>query len=57
MTSLLIVNGALLAVTKIIEPTFGLNLYLAIALPYVFLADHNWFHPIGLGLIEIEMKQ
>jgi hypothetical protein len=57
MTSLLIVNGALLAVTKIIEPTFGLNLYLAIALPYVFLADHNWFHPIGLGLMEIEMKQ
>jgi hypothetical protein len=50
MTSLLIVNGALLAVTKIIEPTFGLNLYSAIALPYVFLADHNWFHPIGLGL-------
>lgn len=37
-TSSLIAGGTLLAVSKIIEPTFGLNLYLAIALPYVYIS-------------------
>jgi hypothetical protein len=37
-TSLLILGGGLLAISKIIEPALGLNLYLAIALPYVYLS-------------------
>jgi hypothetical protein len=37
-TSLLIVGGALLAVSKIVEPTMGSNLYLAIVLPYLYIS-------------------
>ncbi len=51
MASLLMAGGVLLAVTKIIEPTFGLNLYLAIALPYVYISlIAIGFILLGLGL-------
>jgi hypothetical protein len=57
-TSLLIAGGALLAVSKIIEPTFSLNLYLAIALPYVYISlIANGFILLGLGLYRLKMKQ
>jgi hypothetical protein len=57
-TSLLIAGGALLAITKIIEPTLGLNLYLAIALPYVYISlIAIGFVLLGLGLWRLKMKQ
>jgi hypothetical protein len=57
-TSLLIAGGALLAITKIIEPTLGLNLYLAIALPYVYVSlIAIGFILLGLGLWRLKMKQ
>jgi hypothetical protein len=57
-TSLLIAGGALLAITKIIEPTLGLNLYLAIALPYVYISlIAIGFILLGLGLWRLKMKQ
>jgi hypothetical protein len=57
-TSLLIAGGALLAITKIIEPTLGLNLYLAIALPYVYISlIAIGFILSGLGLWRLKMKQ
>ena len=57
-TSLLMAGGALLAVTKIIEPTLGLNLYLAIALPYVYTSlIAIGFILVGLGLWRLKMKQ
>jgi hypothetical protein len=57
-TSLLIAGGALLAVTKIIEPTFGLNLYLAIALPYVYMSlIAIGFNLFGLGLWRLKMER
>lgn len=36
-TLLFIVGGTLLYVSKIIEPSCELNLYLALALPYVYI--------------------
>jgi hypothetical protein len=57
-TSLLIAGGVLLAVTKIIEPTFGLNLYLALALPYVYISlIAIGFILLGLGLWKLKLKQ
>ena len=57
-TSLLIAGGALLAITKIIEPTLGLNLYLAIALPYMYISLITiGFILMGLGLWRLKMKQ
>lgn len=57
-TSLLIAGGALLAVTKIIEPPLGLNLYLAIALPYLYISlIAIGFILLGLGLWRSKMKQ
>jgi hypothetical protein len=57
-TSLLIAGGALLAITKIIEPTLGLNLYLAIALPYVYITlIAIGFILLGLGLLRLKIKQ
>jgi hypothetical protein len=56
-TSLLIAGGALLAVTKIIEPTFGLNLYLAIAVTQVYISlIVIGFILLGLGLWRLKMK-
>ena len=50
-TSLLIAGGALLAVSKIVEPTMGLNLFLAVALPYLYISlIAIGFILIGLGL-------
>ncbi len=34
----LIAGGAILAVSKLLEPTMGLNLFLAVALPYLYLS-------------------
>jgi hypothetical protein len=57
-TPLLIAGGALLAITKIMEPTFGLNLYLAIALPYVYISlIAIGLIIFGLGLWRLKMKQ
>jgi hypothetical protein len=57
-TSSLIVGGSLLAITKIVEPTLGLNLYLAIALPYVYISlIAIGFILLGLGLWRLKMKQ
>jgi hypothetical protein len=57
-TSLLMAGGALLSITKIMEPTFGLNLYLAIALPYVYISlIAIGFVLFGLGLWRLKMKQ
>jgi hypothetical protein len=54
-TSLLIAGGALLAATKIVEPTFGLNLYLALALPYVYISlIAIGFILLGLGLWKLK---
>ncbi|MDN5847540.1 MAG: hypothetical protein L0H53_14845 [Candidatus Nitrosocosmicus sp.] len=51
VTLLLIYGGLLLALSKIIEPTFGLNLYLTIALPNVYISlIIIGFVIIGLGL-------
>jgi hypothetical protein len=56
-TSLLIAGGTLLAVTKIIEPTLGLNLYLAIAVTPVYISlIIIGFILIGLGLWRLKMK-
>jgi hypothetical protein len=56
-TSLLIAGGGLLAVTKIIEPTFGLNLYLAIAVSQVYISlIVIGFILLGLGLWKLKMK-
>jgi hypothetical protein len=57
-TSLLIAGGALLAVSKIIEPTFGLNLYLAIAVTQVYISlIVIGFILLGLGLWRLKLKQ
>jgi hypothetical protein len=57
-TSLLIAGGALLIVSKIIEPTFGLNLYLAIVLSYVYISlIAIGLIILGLGLCRLKMKQ
>ena len=51
-TVLLIAGGAILAVSKLLEPTLGLNLYLAVALPYLYLSlIAIGFILIGLGLL------
>ena len=56
-TSLLIAGGTLLSVTKIIEPTLGLNLYLAIAVTPVYISlIITGFILIGLGLWRLKMK-
>jgi hypothetical protein len=53
-TSLLIAGGALLAFSKIVEPTIGSNLYLAIALPYLYISlIIIGFILIGLGVLRM----
>ena len=48
----LIAGGAILAVSKLLEPTMGLNLFLAVALPYLYLSlIAIGFILIGLGLL------
>ena len=56
-TSLLIAGGVILAVTKIIEPIFGLNLYLAIVVTQVYTSlIVIGFILLGLGLWRLKMK-
>ena len=53
-TSLLIAGGALLTLSKIVEPTIGSNLYLAIALPYLYISlIIIGFILIGLGVLRM----
>jgi hypothetical protein len=57
-TVLLMAGGAMLAVSKLIEPSLGLNLFLAIALPslYIFLIVIG-FVLIGLGVLRAARGQ
>ena len=51
-TVLLIAGGAILAVSKLLEPAMGLNLFLAVALPYLYISlIAIAFILIGLGLL------
>ena len=51
-TVLLIAGGTILAVSKLLEPIMGLNLFLAVALPYLYLSlIAIGFILIGLGLL------
>ncbi|MGI0038334.1 MAG: hypothetical protein ACREAO_00835 [Nitrososphaera sp.] len=57
-TVLLIAGGAVLAVSKLVEPTMGLNLYLVIVLPYLYISlIAIGFILIGLGVLRAAMKQ
>ena len=57
-TVLLIAGGAILAVSKLLEPTMGLNLFLAVALPYLYLSlIAIGFILIGLGLLRAVRRQ
>ena len=57
-TVLLIVGGLILAVSKLIEPTMGLNLFLAIALPYLYVSlIVIGFILTGLGLLRVVRRQ
>lgn len=54
----LIGGGALLAISKLVEPTFGLNLYLALAIPYLYISlIAMGFILLGLGLLRVTKKQ
>jgi hypothetical protein len=57
-TVLLMAGGAMLAVSKLIEPSLGLNLFLAVALPalYVSLIAIG-FVLIGLGVLRAARGQ
>jgi len=51
-TILLTAGGAILAVSKLVEPTMGLNLFLVVALPYLYISlIAIGFILIGLGLL------
>jgi len=57
-TVLLIVDGLILAVSKLIEPTMGLNLFLAVALPYLYVSlIVIGFILTGLGLLRVVRRQ
>jgi hypothetical protein len=57
-TILLIAGGAILAVSKLVEPTMGLNLFLALALPYLYVSlIAIGFILIGLGLLRAVGRQ
>jgi hypothetical protein len=57
-TVLLIVGGLILAVSKLIEPTMGLNLFLAVALPYLYVSlIVIGFILTGLGLLRVVRRQ
>ena len=57
-TVLLIAGGAILAVSKLLEPTMGLNLFLAVALPYLYISlIAIGFILIGLGLLRALRSQ
>jgi hypothetical protein len=53
----LIVGGIILCVSKIIEPILGLNLYLAVAIPNVYISlIILGFAIFGLGLLRLFKK-
>jgi len=57
-TVLLIAGGAILAISKLLEPTMGLNLYLAVALPFLYISlIAIGFILIGLGLLRAVRRQ
>lgn len=57
-TVLLIAGGAILAVSKLVEPAIGLNLFLVVALPYLYLSLITiGFILIGLGLLRAARRQ
>jgi hypothetical protein len=57
-TILLMAGGAILAVSKLVEPTMGLNLFLAVALPYLYISlIAIGFILIGLGLMRAVRRQ
>jgi hypothetical protein len=54
VASLLIAGGILLAVSKIVEPVMGSNLYLAMALPYLYISLITiGFILTGLGILKV----
>jgi hypothetical protein len=57
-TVLLIAGGAMLAISKLVEPTMGLNLFLAVALPYLYISlIAIGFVLIGLGVMRAMRRQ
>ena len=57
-TSLLIAGGSLLVVSKIIEPMVGSNVYLALAIPYLYYSlIVIGFVILGLGIFRVIRKQ
>jgi hypothetical protein len=57
-TVLLIVGGLILAVSKLIEPRMGLNLFLVVALPYLYVSlIVVGFILTGLGLLRVVRRQ
>jgi hypothetical protein len=57
-TVLLVAGGLLLAVSKLVEPTMGLNLFLAVALPYLYVSlIVIGFILTGLGLLRAVRRQ
>jgi hypothetical protein len=57
-TVLLIAGGLILAVSKLLEPTMGLNLFLAVALPYLYVSlIVIGFILTGLGLLRFVRRQ
>ena len=57
-TVLLIAGGLILAVSKLIEPRMGLNLFLAVALPYLYVSlIVVGFILTGLGLLRVVRRQ
>jgi len=57
-TVLLIAGGAILAVSKLVEPALGLNLFLAVALPFLYISlIAIGFILIGLGVLRAVRRQ
>jgi hypothetical protein len=57
-TVLLIAGGLILAISKLIEPTMRLNLFLALALPYLYVSlIVIGFILTGLGLLRVVRRQ
>ena len=57
-TVLLIAGGLILTVPKLIEPRMGLNLFLVVALPYLYVSlIVVGFILTGLGLLRVVRRQ
>jgi hypothetical protein len=57
-TVLLIAGGLILAVSKLIEPRMGLNLFLVVVLPYLYVSlIVVGFILTGLGLLRVVRRQ